>query len=129
MKTIRLIALIAVVAVASSLSSANAAEGSGKLRHVVCFKFKPDATPEQIKKVEQDFAALKGKISQIASLEWGVNCSPEKYDKGFTHCFTLTFNCAADRDAYLPHPAHKAFGKSLGGIIADVFFVDYAIKE
>lgn len=129
MKIIRLIALIAIVVIASSLSSANAAEGSGKLRHVVCFKFKPEATPDQIRKVEQDFVALKSKIPQIAALEWGVNCSPEKHDKGFTHCFALTFNSAADRDAYLPHPAHNAFGKSLSGLIADVFVLDYAIRE
>ena len=30
---------------------------------------------------------------------------------GFTHCFCLTFDTEADRDAYLPHPAHVAYGE------------------
>jgi hypothetical protein len=129
MKTLSLIALATLVAFSFTMSPACAADAEGRIRHVVCFKFKEGTTPEQIKQVEQDFAALKGKIPQIAAFEWGTNCSPEKHDKGFTHCFLLTFNSAADRDAYLPHPAHKAFAKSLGGLIADVFVVDYAAQQ
>ena len=52
-----------------------------------------------------------------------------QHAKGFTHCFLVTFNSAADRDAYLPHPAHKAFAGSLGPILADVFVVDFWAKE
>ena len=129
MKTLPLIALATLVAFLPTMSPAHAADAKGKIRHVVCFKFKDGTTPEQIKKVEQDFAALKSKIPQIAAFEWGTNVSPEKHDKGFTHCFFLTFNSATDRDAYLPHPAHKAFAGSLGSIIADVFVVDYAVQK
>jgi hypothetical protein len=99
------------------------------LRHVVCFKFKAEATPDQIAGVERAFLALKDKIPAIAALEWGTNVSPEKHDKGFTHCFLLTFKTEADRDAYLPHPEHKAFGKLLGPLVADVFVVDYLARE
>ncbi|MBI5684061.1 MAG: Dabb family protein [Verrucomicrobia bacterium] len=125
-----LIALLAsIVALAPAASAADACAAKGKLRHVVSFKFKESATPEQIKEVEKAFVALKAQIPQIAALEWGVNSSPEKHAKGFTHCFVLTFNSDADRDAYLPHPAHKAFGKSLGPVLADVFVVDFWAKE
>lgn len=126
-KLFLLTALIALIGFASTAPAEDA--GKGKLRHVVAFKFKPDATPAQIKEVEDAFRALKTKIPQIASLEWGTNCSPEKHDKGFTHCWILTFNSAADRDAYLPHPAHKAFGKSLGPVLEDAFVVDFWAKE
>jgi len=129
MKTLPLIALATLVAFSPTMSPAHAADAKGQIRHVVCFKFKDGTTPEQIKKVEQDFAALKSKIPQIAAFEWGTNCSPEKHDKGFTHCFFLTFNSEKDRDAYLPHPAHKAFAGSLGSIIADVFVVDYVVQK
>lgn len=129
MKTLPLIALATLVAFSFTVAPAHAADATGKIRHVVCFKFKDGTTPEQIKKVEKDFAALKTKIKQIAAFEWGTNSSPEKHDKGFTHCFFLTFNNAADRDAYLPHPAHKAFAGSLGGVIADVFVVDYVVQK
>jgi hypothetical protein len=100
-----------------------------KLRHVVALKFKEGTTPEQIKKVEEAFKALKKKIPQIAALEWGTNNSPEKHDKGFTHCFILTFNSEADRQAYLPHPDHKAFGSVLGPVMADVFVLDYWAQD
>ena len=97
-----------------------------KIRHVVCFKFKEDATEAQNKKVEKAFAGLKKKIPEIKGLEWGVNNSPEGLNKGFTHCFILSFADEKARDAYLPHPDHKAFGEILKPILDDVFVIDFA---
>ena len=74
---------------------------------------------------QNQHVALKEKIPGIASLDWGTNVSPEKHDKGFTHCFVLSFASEKDRDAYLPHPAHKAFGKMLGPILDDVMVIDF----
>lgn len=99
------------------------------LRHVVLFKFKDTATPEQIKTVEDAFRALPGKIKTIQAFEWGTDVSPEKRSEGFTHCFLVTFRTAADRDAYLPHPAHKEFGKTLGPVLDKVLVVDYWAKQ
>lgn len=99
------------------------------LRHVVCFKFKPDATSEQIKKVETEFAALKTRIPQIAALEWGTDNSPEKLADGFTHCFIVTFKSEADRDAYLPHPEHKKFVEILKPVLEKPFVIDFWTKE
>ena len=96
-----------------------------QLRHVVLFKFKESATPADIVKVEDAFAALPGKISQIKDYEWGINNSPEGLDKGFTHCFFLTFDSEEDRAIYLPHPDHKAFGGVLGPFLEDVLVLDY----
>jgi hypothetical protein len=97
----------------------------GKLVHMVSFKFKETASKEQIKQVEDAFRDLKKKIKQIQSYEWGTNVSPEKHDKGFTHAFILTFKSDKDRDTYIEHPDHKAFGKMLGPILADVFVIDF----
>ena len=107
------------------ITSASAAE---KLQHVVCFKFKATATAQDIKKVEQAFQGLKQKIPQIVSLEWGTNVSKEKKDKGFTHCFILAFKSEKDRDAYIVHPEHKAFGKIVGPVLDDVFVIDFWAK-
>ena len=95
--------LLCVVALSMSVAShARAAEGTKKmLYHVVSLKFKPTATPEQVKAVEQAFADLKTKIPGIVTLNWGTNVSPEKHDKGFTHMWVLSFKSPADRDAYL----------------------------
>lgn len=98
--------------------------GKARVRHVVAFKFKDSATPAQIQEVEKAFAALKTKIPQIVSFEMGTNMSPEKLNKGFTHCFILTFKNAADRDTYLVHPDHKAFGQIVGPVMSDVFVID-----
>ncbi|HEX8911935.1 MAG TPA: Dabb family protein [Humisphaera sp.] len=128
---------LAVVVFASFAAPARAAdpaptekkEHSGVLYHVVSLKFKPGTTPEQIKAVEDAFAALKTKVPGIKSLTWGTNVSPEKHDKGFTHCFVLSFATAKDRDGYLVHPDHAAFGKVLGPVMADVFVLDFWGKE
>jgi len=108
------------------IMNANAAE---KLQHVVSFKFKNSATPEEIKKVEADFRGLKDKISEIVKLEWGTNVSKEKHDKGFTHCWIVTFKSEKDRDAYIVHPDHKTFAKGLGPVLEDVFVIDFWSKD
>jgi hypothetical protein len=104
------------------------ASAAGTLQHVVCFKFKTTATAQDIKKVEEAFQALKGKIPQIVTLEWGTNVSKEKKDKGFTHCFVLSFKSEQDRDTYIGHSEHKAFGRIVGPVLDDVFVLDFWSK-
>ena len=96
-----------------------------KLRHLVLFKFKETASSADIIKVEKAFANLPSKIEEINGFEWGINISPENLNKGFTHGFLLTFSSEEDRDIYLPHPDHKAFGKIIEPILEDVLVVDY----
>jgi hypothetical protein len=112
--------------VAAMLASASAAD---KLQHVVSFKFKTTATAQDIKKVEEAFQGLKQKIPQIVTLEWGTNVSKEKKDKGFTHCFILSFKSEQDRDAYIGHAEHKAFGQIVGPVLDDVFVIDFWAKD
>ena len=96
-----------------------------QLRHVVMFKFKESSTSEEIQIVEEAFAALPSKIAAISDFEWGTNNSPEGLDKGFTHVFFVSFNSEADREIYLPHPAHKAFVDVLSPHFEDVMVMDY----
>ncbi len=97
------------------------------VRHVVVFKYKPGASAEQIQQVTRAFRDLRKKIPGITGFEDGVNNSPEKKNLGFTHVYMMTFEDAAARDAYLPHPEHKKFGELLGklAILEDAFVVDY----
>jgi hypothetical protein len=120
------IAILSACFVAAMITSASAAE---KLQHVVCFKFKATASAQDIKKVEAAFRELKPKIPLIVSLEWGTNVSKEKKDKGFTHCFVLTFKSEKDLDTYVTHPEHKAFGKIVGPLLDDVFVIDFWAKQ
>jgi len=95
------------------------------LRHVVLIKFKEGTSQEDIRKVEDAFHALESKIPEIRDYEWGTNNSPEGNDKGFTHCFFVTFGSEQDRDIYLPHPDHQAFVQVLVPHLEDVLVVDY----
>jgi hypothetical protein len=99
-----------------------------ELRHVVLFKFKETATNADIQKIEAAFAELPSKINTIKNFEWGLNNSPEGLEKGFTHCFFVTFDSEAGRETYLPHSAHKAFVALLEPVLEDVLVLDYWAK-
>lgn len=117
-----------ITAMSASLTLATAIAG-GEFRHVVFFKFKPDATTEQIKEVEKAFAELPSKIPTVVRYEWGKSESVEKLNDGFTHCFLVTFKDKAGLEAYLPHEAHKAFGAKLKPLLEKAFVFDYTAKE
>ncbi len=101
----------------------------GKLRHVVMFKFKDGTKAEDIKKVEDAFRALPSRIETIKDFEFGTNNSPEGHDKGFTHCFFLTFDDAEGRAVYLPHPAHQEFVELVGPHLENVLVFDYSARR
>jgi hypothetical protein len=97
------------------------------VKHVVVFKYKQGASEEKIRQVTDAFRALKSKIPGIVSFETGVNHSPEKLNKGFTHIYLVTFENEKARNEYLPHPEHKKFGELLGslGVLEEVFVIDF----
>jgi hypothetical protein len=97
------------------------------IRHLVLLRFQPSVAADHIRHIEQAFCQLGNTISAVQSLEWGTNNSPEGLDKGFTHCFNLTFADEAARDAYLPHPDHQAFVAVLKPALADVLVLDYKV--
>ena len=127
------IAFLILCGVFVSMQSNHAApetdEQARVLRHVVLFKFKEDATEAQIREIETAFAALPSQIDAVHDFEWGTNNSPEGLEKGFTHCFVVTFNDEEGRAAYLPHEAHQAFVAKLRPILDDVLVVDYWTPE
>lgn len=104
----------------------HASEEDGKvLRHVVMFKFKETSAPADVERIVKAFRELPGKIPEIKGFEWGTDTSPEGLQQGLTHCFLITFADEAGRDAYLPHPAHKAFVDLVGPHVDKVTVVDY----
>lgn len=99
--------------------------GEKLLRHVVLFKFTDNSSEWDVKKVEEAFRALPKRIKEIHSFEWGKNNSPENLNQGFTHCFFVSFKSEADREVYLPHPAHLAFVEVLKPHLDKVLVIDY----
>lgn len=122
-----LLSLVVVVVIASAF----AYKAATQVKHVVVFKYKSTATPEQVEQVTTAFKALKKTIPGIVSFEYGTNNSPEGLNKGFTHVYLLTFTDAAARDAYLPHAEHKKFGELLGklGVLEEPFVVDFEVQS
>lgn len=108
---------------------ARGAAASPLLRHVVLFKFKDGTSPENVRKIEDAFRALPGRIDAIHDFEWGTDVSTEGRAQGFTHCFVVTFKTQADLATYLPHPAHDEFRSILGPHLDKVLVVDYWAKE
>lgn len=131
----RLFLLLAAFAVAGAFYLATsdrptAADKPQKLlRHVVLFQFKDSASEKEVQRVIKEFSELPSKIPQIAAFEYGTDNSPEGLAQGFTHCFLLTFNSEADREAYLPHPDHQAFGAALKPVLEKVLVVDYWVGK
>lgn len=133
MKTrMTVLGLVAAVMLAGWTAVARAEEPAkdvkGRLRHVVVFKFKEGTKAEDIQAIEKAFAKLATQVDTVIDYEWGTNVSPEGLANGFTHCFLVTFADAKGRDVYLPHPAHKAFGKLLGPHLEKAFVIDYVSK-
>ena len=80
------------------------------IRHVVLFKLRTNLAPST---ADDIFAALKSlqvQIPGIIAISTGPDASPEGLQRGNTHGFTVDFENAAARDAYLPHPAHQKVG-------------------
>lgn len=123
MKKLLLITLFLI----ATCYTANAQQDQQKqvLRHVVMFGWKAGTNTADIDKVVTAFKNLEHQIDLIKSFEWGINNSPENLNNGLTHCFILTFNSEADRDAYLIHPDHKAFGAILNPIPDKITVLDY----
>ncbi len=101
-----------------------------QIKHVVLLKFKPSTSQEKIDGIFIALAGLKDKIPGILDFSGGAYSSDEGLNKGFTHGFLMTFEDAAARDDYLPHPDHEVVKKmilpELDGGLDGVIAFDWA---
>ena len=123
------LALVVILLSAISISFVTKKEKKTVLRHVVSFQFKAEISSEMRAQAVKDFLDLKNRIPEIKKFEGGENVSVEGYDKGFTHCFVLTFENEEGRSVYIPHPAHIEVSKKNKPLMKDLFVVDYWGEE
>jgi hypothetical protein len=94
------------------------------VQHVVAMSFKPETSQSQVDAFFSDAARMAVEIPGIQLFLHGPNISPEGLGKGLTHAFIMTFESAAARDVYLPHPLHEAFKAKHLVHVEDVLVID-----
>lgn len=95
------------------------------LTHIVCWKYKEEATPAERAEHITKLKNLSGVISEIVSLNVGADVLhlDRSYNTGLVAVF-------ADRDAldaYTVHPAHQevvAIGRKIAANVVSVDFID-----
>ena len=98
-----------------------------KVKHIALIKFKPGTSGDQIDKVFADLMDLSETIPGIEDYVSGPNNSPEGENQGYTHGFVMTFENAAARDAYIPHPDHERFKTAAMPHIDSVIVFDFEL--
>jgi hypothetical protein len=86
------------------------------IRHTVLLKVRTDVSDQEISDVFTALKNLQSEIPSILSISTGKDNSPEGIQRGHTHAFTVDFDSAQSRDAYLPHPAHQKVGARIVAI-------------
>ena len=95
------------------------------IQHIALFRFKAGTAGEIIQQAADDLRRISRIVPGIASFSMGENNSPEGLADGLTHGFVMTFESAAARDAYLPHPEHEKFKAFVLPHIEKVVVFDY----
>ncbi len=98
-----------------------------QVKHFGVFAFKPGISAERIDHCFAEMRSMVGRIPGLLDMAHGVYESPEGLDDGFTHGFIMTFENAAARDAYLPHPEHERVKAIVVPCLERVVVFDFAL--
>lgn len=97
------------------------------VEHVVLFKLKPEATPEQRRAMLAGLKSLRQSVPGIVDLTCGQNFSQRS--QGYEIGLVVRFQDRAALETYLPHPAHRAVvEETIRPIMDGVIVVDYEIE-
>ena len=99
------------------------------IRHYGVFQFKPDITTEQISSCFTAMQGMVGKIDGLMDFEYGPYQSDEGLNEDFSHGFIMTFDSAASRDAYLPHPIHEQVKDIVVPCLERVVVFDFEVPD
>lgn len=83
------------------------------IHHCVFVRFKSALQQADKQAIYDELVALKDALPGIVEVKYGPNVSPEGLNGGFLDGFVVTFDSVEARDAYLPHPQHKALAEKL----------------
>ena len=94
------------------------------LTHIVCWKYKDDATAEQRADHVARLRALPGVIPNIVSFDVGSDIL--HLDRSFDTGLVAVYQDRAGLDLYTDHPAHQevaALGKEIAQHVVSVDFI------
>lgn len=94
------------------------------VEHIVCFKLKPEATPEQEQQLIDMLRKLKETVPGIVDLSAGRTFSPER-GQGFTVGLVVRFRDKEGLAVYGPHPNHQPVKDYVAQVCESVLAVDY----
>ncbi len=76
------------------------------IHHLVCFRFKPGTSADQIALAGAALESMPARIPDIHSLRWGLNLAPSTGE--YSHVLTVVLDDMAAVERYLTHPYHQA---------------------
>ena len=98
------------------------------IKHLVCFKFKPEASAEDVDATLAALNALPAQIPWVRNWSLGRNLSAR--DKTYDYALSCEFADTAELERYLSHPAHeKVAREQLARFWASRAIVDYELGE
>ena len=98
-----------------------------KVKHIALIKFKDGTTEDAIKTLFENLLDITETIPGIEDYVSGPNCSPEGLTQGYTHGLIMTFQNAAARDAYLPHPEHERVKALIMPQVESLLVLDFEV--
>lgn len=119
--------MIVFIVLLQNRSFAQSAGSSPTFRHIVIITFKPDASPDSIKALDNVYAAL-AKSPLVKDFEWGVNVSARDTTT-LKHIYNTTFASKEDLDAYRKIPGYKRLFQLSLPVADEVNVVDYTINK
>ena len=92
--------------------------------HILLLTPKPDASDEDLAKLDTQLGGLRDQIDGITQYHWGGNVGPAERAQGYTHGFVMTFESRDALAAYGPHPDHQKVAGYLRSLSDQVLVFD-----
>ncbi len=119
----KIISVVSLCIIILSTAHAVDAQTTGVLKHIVIITFKPDASADSIKALDDIYTGLS-KSPLVKDFDLGVDISTR--NKGtLKHVYATTFASKEDMVAYAKIPEYQKLFKISLSVADDVSVVDY----
>jgi hypothetical protein len=94
------------------------------VEHIVCFKMKPESTPEQAEALISLLRGLKETIPTVVDLSAGRTFTTDR-SQGYTIGVVVRFRDKEGLAVYGPHPTHQPVKDYVSQVCESVLAIDY----